>query len=73
MQIFGPYQTYFHFFSSPNILPVKFICLGYRLGGLVVKFSLSERVQVFELRSGQTKDLKIVICCFYAKPVALGS
>ena len=34
---------------------------------------LSSRVidRVFEPRSGQTKDYKIGICCFYAKHVAL--
>jgi hypothetical protein len=43
-----------------------------RIGGLMVSVLASSAVdRVFEPRSGQTKDHKIVMCCFSARHAAL--
>ena len=43
-----------------------------RIGGVMVSVFTSSAVNCgFELPSGQTKDYKISICCFYAKHTAL--
>jgi hypothetical protein len=43
-----------------------------RNGGVMVSMLASSAVgRGFETRSGQTKDYKIAICCFFAKHVAL--
>ena len=45
-----------------------------RIGGVMVSVFTSSAVdRGFELRSGQTKDYKISICCFSAKHAALRS
>ena len=40
---------------------------------MVSEFASSAADRGFELRSGQTKDYNIVICCFSAKHTALRS
>jgi hypothetical protein len=48
-----------------------FIILFNRIGGLMVSVLSSSVVdRGFEPRSGQTKDYKIVMCCFSAKYAA---
>ena len=43
-----------------------------RIGGVIIIVLASSAVdRGFELRSGQTKDYKISICCFSAKQPAL--
>ena len=45
-----------------------------RVGGVMVRILASRAVcHGFELRSSQTKDYKISICCFTAKQAALRS
>ena len=47
-------------------------CELNRIGGVIVSvLTLSAVDRGFEPRSGQTKDYKIGICCFYAKHAAL--
>ena len=46
----------------------------YRIGGVMVSvLTWSAVYSWFEPRSGQTKDYKIGICCFFAKHAALRS
>ena len=46
--------------------------LSNRIGGVMVSVLFSRAVDHgFETRSGQTKDYKIGICCFFAKHAAL--
>ena len=40
-------------------------------GGMVIVFASSAVDRGFELRSCQTKDYEIGICCFFAKHAAL--
>ena len=45
-----------------------------RIGGVMVSMLSSSAVaRAFESRSGQTKDYKIGICCFFTKHAALRS
>ena len=45
-----------------------------RIGGVMVSVLASSAVDLgFEARSGQTKDIKIGICCFFAKHAELRS
>jgi hypothetical protein len=52
---------------------IKTILFIYnRIGGIIVSvLALSEVDRGFEPRSGQTKDYKIGICCFFTKHAAL--
>ena len=50
------------------------VMLSQRIGGVMVSVFASSAVdRGFEPRSGQTKDYKIGICCFFVKHAALRS
>ena len=54
------------------ISTVKFVISWDRIGRVMGSVLASSAVdRGFEIRSGQTKDYKIGICCFSAKPAAL--
>ena len=65
--VFVVYNTMQIFFLSNSS---ESNCIG---GVIVSVFVSSTIVRGFELQSGQTKDLKLHICCFYAKRVAFRS
>jgi hypothetical protein len=54
--------------SQTYLLSCKHLHSSNGIGGVMVSLSASSAVdRGFEPRSGQTKDYKIVICCFSAR------